>query len=72
MRSKRRKFSVGESLEFRRDVEVRAGVDQKNSGIYKIGLAFVLAGAQRRNQAAGSGQQNAGTSETKYLRDSRS
>src|SRR5207302_7918940 len=50
------KVCVGESFELRSDVEIRAGIEQQNSGIDKVGLAFILAGTQRWYQAARSGE----------------
>src|SRR5260370_10422227 len=49
---------IGEAAQFWRNFKVRAGICEKNSGIYEIGLAFFLAGAERRNQAARRGEQN--------------
>ena len=51
---------IGETFQLGSDVKIRACVCEKNSGIHEIGLAFFFAGTQRRNQAAVSGQQNAG------------
>src|SRR5437016_7205146 len=49
---------------FRSDIKIGPRVHQKNSGIHKIGLPLILAGAHRRNQAAGRGQKHAGPGET--------
>src|SRR5713226_9203851 len=54
------KVEIGEAPQFGCDVKVGAGVCEKNPGVDEVGLAFFFAGAQRGNQAAGRGQQNAG------------
>src|SRR6266478_6049123 len=55
------KIKIRKASQFGSDLKVRAGVGEKNPGVDEIGLAFFLAGAQRGNEAAGSGQQNAGS-----------
>src|SRR4029077_17329198 len=57
-------IDVGESAEFRSDVEVGAGVGEEDAGVDEFGLAFVFAGAQIGNEAAGRSEKNAGTGET--------
>ena len=42
------------------DIEVGAGVGQEDAGVDEIRLPFLLAGAKRRNEAAGRGEKNAG------------
>src|SRR5882724_4838479 len=46
------KVRIDETFQLRRDIKIHSGVEQKNSRIHKVGLPLVLAGAQRRNQAA--------------------
>src|SRR5271154_7174460 len=54
---------VDEAAQFRGEVEIRAHVDEKNSGIDEIGLTFVFAGAQVRQKAVRRRQQDASAGE---------
>src|ERR1700704_5204450 len=54
------KVEIREAPQLGSDIEVGAGVGQEDAGVDEIGLTFFLAGAKRRNEAAGRGEKNAG------------
>src|SRR5579862_1207809 len=58
------KVHVCETLQFWSDIEVSAGVGQKNSGIDEICLALLFVGAKGRDEASGSGEKDAGSRES--------
>ena len=57
---KAQEIYVGEAFQLGSDVEVGAGVGEKNSRADEIGLALFFAGAESGYQAAGRSEQNAG------------
>src|SRR6266850_1243565 len=54
------KVEIRKAPQLGSDIEVGAGVGQEDAGVDEIGLTFFLAGAKRRNEAAGRGEKNAG------------
>jgi len=58
------KIKVGEAFEFGGDVEIGAGIGEKNSGIDEVGLAFVFAGTHVGQETAVGGEGHSGTGET--------
>src|SRR5260370_6201806 len=55
------KIEIREASQLGSDLKVRASVGQKNTRVDEIRLAFFFARVERRNQAPGRGQQNAGS-----------
>src|SRR5947207_370551 len=54
------KVEIRKAPQLGSDIEVGAGVGQKDAGVDEISLTFFFAGAKRRNEAAGRGEKNAG------------
>src|ERR1051325_4295821 len=54
---------VHESAEFRSDVDIGSGIDQRDAGIYEARLAFNLARPETRDEAAALNQSDAGAGE---------
>src|SRR5579871_109437 len=54
---------IQESAEFGGDIDVGAGVDEGDSGVYEIGLAFDFTGAETGDEASALDQADAGAGE---------
>src|SRR6266446_397949 len=54
------KVEIREAPQLRSDIEVGPGVGQEDARVDEIRLPLFFAGAQRRNEAAGRGEKNAG------------
>src|SRR5271165_2573074 len=61
------KIEIRETLKLRGDIEVGAGIHQKNSGIHKVSLSFLFAGTHAGQKAALRSEVDAGARQTNGL-----
>src|SRR6266852_1329273 len=55
---------IGHGANLGREIEIGAGIHEKNSRIHEVGLAFFFVGAQIRQKAIRRNQGDAGSGET--------